>query len=343
MTVPAAPGGAVRCGRVTEDASTMVRWRRRALTLPSYALACWIAWSIAPIALPISALFDLARGARWSLCRASIAALVYLAAEIGGVIASLGLFVALRPGAEGSVRRARWHRAHYALQKRWATLLWRAIVRLYALDVRIEGDEAPGPSVCITRHASLIDTLLPVVLLDAHPRYVLKRELLADPCLDIVGQRIPNAFITRRAERADEDVAAVHELAQGLADDEVLVIYPEGTFFTPEKLARRLGQLGPEREARLRTLRHVLPPRSRGALAALRACDGAHVSILACAGLEGLRSLRHLTDGSLVGARVTVSIRKFDGKSVPREPADFGAWLDERWQELDAWIEARTP
>ena len=30
-------------------------------------------------------------------------------------------------------------------------------------------------------------------------RYVLKRELLWDPCLDIVGQRVPNIFVDRDA------------------------------------------------------------------------------------------------------------------------------------------------
>ena len=64
---------------------------------------------------------------------------------------------------------------------------------------------APGPVVLMMRHASLVDTLLPTVLvLRRHRirlRYVLKRELLWDPALDLAGNVLPNYFLDRASTR----------------------------------------------------------------------------------------------------------------------------------------------
>jgi len=38
---------------------------------------------------------------------------------------------------------------------------------------------------------------------------VLKRELLADPCLDIVGNRLPNHFLDRHATDSGPELAAL--------------------------------------------------------------------------------------------------------------------------------------
>jgi hypothetical protein len=66
-----------------------------------------------------------------------------------------------------------------------------------------EGKQDPYPVIVFLRYASVADTLLPAVFL-ANPnglklRYVLKHELLLDPCLDIVGNRLPNSFVQRSA------------------------------------------------------------------------------------------------------------------------------------------------
>ena len=59
----------------------------------------------------------------------------------------------------------------------------------------------PGPVIVMIRHASILDNLLPSVFV-AWPhkvrlRYLLKRELLSDPGLDIGGKRLPNYFVRR--------------------------------------------------------------------------------------------------------------------------------------------------
>ena len=66
-----------------------------------------------------------------------------------------------------------------------------------------EADGARGPYLLLVRHASSGDALLASSLVSAPNRMqlrcVLKRELLWDPCLDIVGNWLPNVFAERDA------------------------------------------------------------------------------------------------------------------------------------------------
>ncbi|HRE89632.1 MAG TPA: 1-acyl-sn-glycerol-3-phosphate acyltransferase, partial [Myxococcota bacterium] len=85
-------------------------------------------------------------------------------------------------------------------------------------------------------HTSLVDTLLPTTYLTARRglklRWVLKRELLVDPCLDVAGSRLPNAFVARDGSDTEKALAQVRALATDLPADEGVLIYPEGTRFT---------------------------------------------------------------------------------------------------------------
>ena len=95
--------------------------------------------------------------------------------------------------------------------------------------LQVRGDErvTPGPIVLFMNHASVIDTLLPVELVcrrhGMRLRYVLKKELLVDPCLDIVGLRVPNHFLDREAADGSLELMLTHptgfvEIYLGRAD-----------------------------------------------------------------------------------------------------------------------------
>jgi hypothetical protein len=47
-------------------------------------------------------------------------------------------------------------------------------------------------------------------------RYVLKRELLWDTCLDIVGNRLPDVFVDCFSDDASREIGQISELARGL-------------------------------------------------------------------------------------------------------------------------------
>ncbi|MHC4830765.1 MAG: 1-acyl-sn-glycerol-3-phosphate acyltransferase, partial [Planctomycetota bacterium] len=196
----------------------------------------------------------------------------------------------------------------------------------------------------LSRHTSLIDTLLPVVLLDGwRLRYVLKRELLWDPCLDVVGHRLPNAFVARGGADTSREIRKLEQLALRLGDGEGAVIFPEGTRFTPAKRGRIIGSLrkggDPLAVSQARKLLRLLPPRWAGSHALLSAAPQADVLVLGHTGLEQAQTLASLLRGDLIGQEVRVRLRRFPADSVPRDAQAFETWLNETWEELDRWLD----
>ena len=238
----------------------------------------------------------------------------------------------------------------YAVQRWWARTLFAAVTAAFRLRWSVRGAEevAPGPVVVLMRHASIVDTLVPSVFVAApgglRLRYVLKRELLHDPCLDVAGNRLPNCFVDRSGERSAEEIARVRALAEGLGPRDGVLVYPEGTRFSGARLARvleRMRQSDPERAERFAGLRCVLPPRRGGTLALLDAAPDADVVVCAHHGLDGLARIGDVWRGSLVGRRIEVSFRRIPRAQVPVGPKRR-EWLDDLWQGLDEWVAARV-
>ncbi|MGE0711060.1 MAG: lysophospholipid acyltransferase family protein [Planctomycetota bacterium] len=316
------------------------RWGRRTVSFTLLGLG----WSLGVLSLallPLLVLCDLARGTRLAWARGHLAVLVFLSCEVLGLLVASGLWL-LRP----LLSRARWLALNHALQRRWCRALFGALRRLFGVRLRVEGAEvlrAPGPLVVLSRHTSLLDTLLPLLVLEGRPlRYVLKQELLWDPCLDVVGQRIPNAFVRRGGDDTAGELAKLAELAQGLGSGEAVVIFPEGTRFTPAKRARVLEALArradPAALARAAALERVLPPRAGGARELLRAAPEACALLLAHTGLERAGTLASLWSGALIGQEVRVRLTRTPAAAIPREPAALEGWLWATCQELDAWL-----
>jgi len=327
------------------DETVATRLRRRAVTIPAYATALVLLVGLAPILAPVLLLVDVARGTPLAATRLALFGIVFFAAELVGLLASaLGSVVFVRAHA----RRLAWH---YALQTAWARVLFGAARLLFRFDVAIDGDEAvpPGPVLVLARHVSLADTLLPAVFL-AHRhglrlRYVLKRELLWDPCLDVVGHRLPNAFVARGSEDSAREIARVRDLARGIGLGEGVLIYPEGTRFTPAKHGRALARVAehdPVRHRRVRTLAHVLPAQLGGTLGLFDACPGADVLFLAHTGFEGVTTLRRVLDGALVGRTIRIAFWRVRAGDVPRANAERIGWLDGEWKRMDAWVGAHS-
>jgi 1-acyl-sn-glycerol-3-phosphate acyltransferase len=307
-----------------------------------------LATLLAPLLLGVALFFDIIRFAggrrRFIALRLVVIGWVYLASEVAGVIA-LGIAWLL---TGGGLARAQLIAATYAIQRWWTWTLFRTIRALFGLQFEVEGNEelTPGPIHVFMRHASIIDNLLPGVLI-ARPhgfklRYVLKRELLSDPALDIAGSRLPNYFVDRRAG-GDAEVAAVGALGMGLRPDEGVLIYPEGTRFTPDRRERALARLEgqPALLDRARTMQSVLPPRPGGPLALLDAEPPADVVIGAHSGLDGFSHIRNIFDGGLIGTTVRVRFRRFPITAIPTSRDERITWLYDRWAEVDDWIRSQ--
>jgi 1-acyl-sn-glycerol-3-phosphate acyltransferase len=193
------------------------------------------------------------------------------------------------------------------------------------------------------RHASLADTLLPTVLvLRRHKirlRYVLKRELLWDPALDVAGNVLPNYFVDRGSTDAAAEVDRVRSLGVGLGERDGVLIYPEGTRFTEEKRERIIEILRhrfPHLVARAEALRGVLAPRQAGVLALLEA--GTDVVVCAHVGLDGLSHVKRVWRGGLVGVIVKVAFWRIVASEIPAGDEARIDWLFAQWRLVDDWV-----
>ena len=148
--------------------------------------------------------------------------------------------------------------------------------------------------IVLSRHAGPGDSFLLVHhLLSRYrrkPRIVMKAALQFDPSLDVVINRLPNAFVPARRGAGNRVIKEIERLAAGLGPTGALVIFPEGGNFTPRRRVRAIRLLEERRlakeAARARAMEHLLPPKPGGALAAIEAAPAADVIFVAHTGLE---------------------------------------------------------
>lgn len=233
----------------------------------------------------------------------------------------------------------------------WTGFLFWVTRRLFALRFEVEGQDslAPGPIVLFCRHASIVDVLLPYALAThlhgLRMRYVFKKELAWDPCLDIGGRRTKSYFVDRNARNRAREIESIRKLAQNLESRDGVAFYPEGTRFTREKQARLLARLATRNPIVFegaRHYRHVLPPHPGGSLALLDA--GVDVVFCAHQGFDGLARVRDILSGDLTGRTIRVRLWRAEACEIPRDREERMAWLCRQWQLVDDWIDrAKEP
>ena len=311
--------------------------KRRLVSISAVMIVAIVLLLGAPVWLVIGAVVDLVRGRpRLPVVRLLAFALLWSWLETVGVVASALLWI---------LGRSADHHRHYALQRWWARNLLRALRVTCGLRITVENPEAlhPGPVVMFARHASLADSLVSAYVVttvaDMKPRYVLKKELLADPCLDVVGQRLANHFLDRGATDSTPELQALSTLTSTMDERTVGIIFPEGTRANPAKRAKaiaRISEVDPERVGRVSSMRHLLPPRPAGAAAMLRGHSTCDVVVAWHVGFEGLD-----TFGGILAALsdpippIRFVLRRIPRSDVPSSYGDFTAWLDGEWMRMD--------
>lgn len=323
-------------------------WRRRVISIPGLIGATALSSAATPFVVPVLAGGDLLW--RWDRRLPAVRAWLALVANLYVHTGGLGLLgvtwfrtEVLQHDPEADARET------YRIEGFLSRSLLAIVETLFDVEVEVEGLDClgPEPSLILARHASVLDPILVLALTEpseARVRWVAKRELLWDPCIDVMGHRIPTAFVWRRGRARAHDLEAVASLADHLEPDEAVLIFPEGTRFSEEKRAARIAELeakDPALADRARALKHVLPPRPSGTLALLHRDHDDDVVILAHTGLEGLSHLQHFFDGKLIGARLRVKLWRVPRHRVPDEDAAVLEWLWSVMEEIDAWIEAQ--
>lgn len=326
-----------------------IRWGRRLVSLPAWTLAFALLLATSPLLFAIAGIDDLLRR-RLDVPRMRCVAffLLYLGAEAVGVVSAFVNW--LRSGMPLGEPTRELVARDAALQRAWTSTLFHGACAIFGMKTHFEGAECAkrGPFLLFVRHASKIDTVLSAVAV-ANPngillRYVLKHELLWDPCLDVVGNVLPNTFVRRGKDSARDELAAVRALGKNLGPADGVLIYPEGTCFEPHKYAASIAKLrekaSPALVERAERMRHVLPPRLGGPLALMD--EAPHLDIVICAhtGLEAAIDFTSILRGDLVGQTIDVRIERFPAASVPDDEEGRAIFLYERWLEVDAWIDA---
>lgn len=320
--------------------------RRRLATIPGLYLLGILLVALLPVWLPIAAIFDTARRTfRLPTVRLLSFAVAWSWLEIAGVTVSFALWI---------TGQGRNLRAHYALQRWWARNLLRALRALCGIRVTVDNVEAlqPGPVLLFARHASLADSLVSAYVVSdlarMKPRYVLKKELLVDPCLDVVGGRLPNHFLDREAPDSTPELRALERLVSDMDASTVGIIFPEGTRANPAKRSKAMEKIAardPDRARKLAVVQHLLPPRPSGVSAMARGNSSADVVIAWHIGFEGLDTFGGIH--SALSRRlqpIHVEFERFARSSVPEVDGEsngaFTRWLDERWIDIDKKIDA---
>ena len=320
-----------------------VRWKRRAVTVPTMLVVTVAAVIGLPLIVAVAAVFDLARArVRLPTVRLSLFLVQYalndsaeiLLAPILWVVAGLGT----RLDSDASLRR------HLRLQTWSLRLLARRAEQLFGLRIDASTEcmrsLAPGPVIVLCRHVNLLDASLPSLLyepLGYRVRAVVMAELLRDPGFDLLYGRLGSVFVPR------DDAAAARAMITRLGDGDVrdtaFVLFPEGRLFRRDALTRALGRLQ-ERDLvrwdRLQNLGHVLPPRTAGVSVLLDAVPGADIVVVAHAGLDDYETLSQLANAGPVNVRVDAW--RVPRNDIPNGDDERSVWLDDLWCRLDGWV-----
>jgi 1-acyl-sn-glycerol-3-phosphate acyltransferase len=282
-------------------------------------------------------------------------ALTWSVGEMAALTVLLCLWIV--SGFGGRLDTEPYRTRNYAVMERFLNQIYRAAERACGLRVEVAGppDEALAddrPVIVLSRHAGPGDSLLVVHHLLAvcgrQPRVVMKATLQLDPSVDVVANRVPNAFLHRRPNGVRfgdrQQVEQIRRLAAGLGRRDALLIFPEGGNWTPlrwRKAIERLRRQGhAELVQRAAAMPNLLPPRTGGAFAAIGACPSADVIFLAHTGLDKLVSVRDVWQSLRTDVTVHARWWRVPAAEVPRG-ADHEtqvAWLFDWWERLDGWI-----
>ncbi len=291
-------------------------------------------------------------------------ALAWAVGETAALTVLLLLWIA--SGFGGRIDTEPFRTRHYAVMEWFLDLIYRAVQRASGLrmDVDAPPDAAAAadhPVIVLSRHAGPGDSFMLVHYLlkncGRRPRIVMKATLQLDPGIDIVTNRVPNAFLRRRSAAAgrgpgsggSQQIELIQRLAAGLDSQGALVIFPEGANWTPARWRRGIDHLRAQGQAELAeravAMPNLLPPRTGGAYAAMEACPDADVIFVAHTGLDKLVSIRDVWLSLLTDVTVRARWWRVPAADVPRGADHHAqeAWLYEWWERIEAWIAQESP
>ena len=321
---------------------------RRALTIPGFMLGALLLALLAPLWLPLALLVSVVPATR-GMWRFGLFLTAYLWCESIGITVSLAIWLKHANPAPHSARWRAYLHDNYRLQCWWAHSLKRLTARIFDLTFVVENAAAlEGPAaIVLPRHTSMGDTVVPIVWYSMprnfRLRYVLKKQLLLDPCLDIVGNRLPNCFVDRDADDPAQVLSAVAALLRDIGDDEGVLIYPEGTRFTVAKRAQVLARFRERGDAeavtRLERWPNLMPPRMGGTLALLSVNTRRDILFCAHTGFEGSARFNDLINGSWAHTTVRIRFWRVPFAAIPHTAINQQRFLFAQWDQMQTAVQ----
>ena len=321
---------------------------RRPITVTVWLIASVACLLASPLLLGLAALVSAVSGRPQPLIFTRLA-VTYFALELVTLIACGALWLASAGGR--LMDTALMQRLHFQLLRWFVHAFarrWRALLEIEvgppAPGAAERALHADGPLLYFSRHAGPGDTILIIdrLLTDFHrsPSVVFKQSVAFDPCVDIIGHRLPHAVLDPSEGEACE--ARIEELARGLGDRGVLLLFPEGGNFTPQRRRRALRSLrrsGHRRQAaRAQAMAHMMPPRPGGALAALRGRADAPVVFATHSGLGLAAFPREIWRQAPFDRTFTTRLWLTRADERPADPEAQVEWLLDWWGRLDGWV-----
>jgi 1-acyl-sn-glycerol-3-phosphate acyltransferase len=332
---------------------------RRLVLTPLVVVIAGAMIALAPAVALLTVVFNLIRRRtkrerprRMRALRVVCFALVWALGETAALTVMLLLWIA--SGFGGRLDTEPYQSRHYGVMRRFLDLIYRTAERTCGLSVEVTGPRQPDnsrPLIVLSRHAGPGDSLLLAHYLltacDRRPSIVMKATLQLDPSVDVLANRVPNAFIRRHGKTARPHTELIRRLAAGLDPSGALVIFPEGGNWTPQRWRRAITRLHRRHRddlaKRAAAMPNLLPPRAGGALAAITACPAADVIFVAHTGLDQLVSVRDVWRSLSADIHVRAHWWRVPAGDVPRD-ADREAqlsWLYDWWERMDGWITAQ--
>ena len=325
----------------------MIKYGRRAVTFPLYFLLTTLLLATLPLTVLFAMLWDLVKRTRWAMLRSLGFLIGYFVCESAGI--TLAFYIWIFSGRFLGLGKRRFLEWTFRLQRWWGGSQCRMAFRLFGLRMAIEGydDLDRGPLLLFFHHSSVADATMPGMLFVVgrrmRIRHIIKSELLWDPVLDILGSRLPHYFVRRGLIDNEKELAGIQRLMDNLESNEGVMIFPEGTRFTPKKRERILEKLAAKNDSGLlekaRALKNVLPPRLGGSLALLEKNLNACAVFCAHVGLEATTKMWDFLNGSLVNRTILVKCWKIPFDKIPKTREARIEWLYENWSRIDQWIE----